>query len=468
MPANILNLGAYTVTHIEETEHDYHISAEVKQPPAACPNCQSSNLVGFGRREQLVKDLPIHGRRVGIYASIRRMQCRGCNKTFSEPLPDVDEKRAMTKRLVEWIGKQCVKRTFSSIAEEVGVVEGTVRMIFKDYVSEMEKLIRFETPKWMGIDEIHLVKPRGVIANIQNNTIVELLPNRNKDTVVRYLHHLEGKDRIQYVAMDMWAPYRDACLGVIPQAQIIIDKFHVQKMANEALETVRKSLRERLTLKQKRGLMHDRFVLLKRERDLNDKELLLMSGWTKNYEEIGLAYRLKEEFFDIYESQSPDEAQAKFIDWKRSVTPEVLPAFSDLIRAWDNWTPWILGYFDHPVTNAYTESLNNLIRVMNRLGRGYSFEALRAKILFAEGANKHKNSRPKFERKERPPIRIPSTRDFSMGRVVPGNTWELMCNDFDMPKPPKPMMKHEASTQPEKNYGVDISTLARLIESGEL
>jgi hypothetical protein len=36
----------------------------------------------------------------------------------------------------------------------------------------------------MGIDEIHLIKPRGVIANIQHNTIVELLPNRNKDTVV--------------------------------------------------------------------------------------------------------------------------------------------------------------------------------------------------------------------------------------------------------------------------------------------
>lgn len=102
---------------------------------------------------------------------------------------------------------------------------------------------------------------------------------------------------------------------------------------------------------------------------------------------------------------------------------------------------------------------------MNRLGRGYSFEALRAKILFAEGAHKHKNSRPKFERKERPPVRVPNTRDFSMGRVVPGNDWELFAG-FDAPKPPKPYQ--EPSTQPEKNYGADISTLIRLIEAGEL
>jgi transposase len=64
--------------------------------------------------------------------------------------------------------------------------------------------------------------------------------------------------------------------------------------------------------------------------------------------------------------------------------------------------PEILAYFDHPVTNAYTESLNNLIRVMNRLGRGYSFEALRAKILPAEGAFKRTNSRPTFARRVKP------------------------------------------------------------------
>lgn len=81
------------------------------------------------------------------------------------------------------------------------------------------------------------------------------------------------------------------------------------------------------------------------------------------------------------------------------MSKESAAAFSDLVRAWDNWAPWILGYFDHPLTNAYTESLNNLIRVMNRLGRGYSFEALRAKILFSEGAHKIVKPRPKFERR---------------------------------------------------------------------
>lgn len=459
MPTNILNLPAYSVLAVVESEHDYHVRTEIKKPTVNCPHCKAKSLVGFGRREQLIRDLPMHGRRVGIYVDTRRFRCKACVKTFYEALPNIDEKRLMTSRLLEWIGKQAVKRTFSSIADEVGITEGTVRAVFSDYINQLQQTIRFETPKWMGIDEIHLIKPRGVITNIENNTVVELLHNRNKDTVARYLYQLEGKEQIQYVAMDMWVPYRDAVRAVIPQAQIVIDKFHVLKMANEALEKVRKGLRESLTLKERRGLMHDRFVLLKRAHDLGDKERLLLSGWTKNYDVIGIAYQLKEAFFGIYDAESPDEAAAKYIEWKRGVTPEVAPAFSDLIRAWENWEPYILAYFGHPITNAYTESLNNLIRVMNRLGRGYSFEALRAKILFSEGAHKHRNSRPKFERREKErlvflpevPVDLPPLTD----ELEPSAS--KASNSSSTP-----------STKQKKNYGSDISTLISMIENGVL
>jgi hypothetical protein len=326
----------------------------------------------------------------------------------------------------------------------------------------------------------YLIKPRGVITNIQNNTVVELLKNRNKETVVNFLYNLEGKERIQYVAMDMWRPYLDACHAVIPEAQVVIDKFHVLKMANEAMEKVRKSLREQLTAKERRGLMHDRFVLLKREADLTDKEALLLSGWVKNYPELAAAYRSKEDFFGIYNAESPDEAQGRYIAWKRDLLPEVADAFSDVTRAWENWQDPILTYFDHPITNAYTECLNGLIRVMDRLGRGYSFEALRAKILFSEGAHKHKLSRPKFERKpkEKPFIELVTGFDGKMGCGVPEPN--VMYDMFAMVKPtgsrrsppPRPMPPPEPPStefdKPEKNYGADISTLIRMIEAGEL
>lgn len=442
MQPDLLNLAGYRLVSVESSEHDYHIKAEATATPEACIHCQSHSLVGFGRREQMVRDLPSHGRRVGLYINTRRFQCKGCGKTFYEPLPEIDEKRLMTSRLASWMGKQSIKRTFASIADEVGCTEYTVRAVFNDFINQLQATVRFETPKWMGIDEIHLINPRGVISNIENNTIVELLPNRNKETIIKYLSALDGKSAIQYVAMDMWQPYRDAVKLVLPQAKVTIDKFHVVKMANESMERIRKSFRESLTPKARRGLMHDRFVLLKREHALSDQEALTLFGWISNYPDLGTAYRLKEEFFKIYDHKTRNDALAAFAAWDASVTPDVRWAFQDLIRAWRNWQPYILNYFDHPVTNAYTESLNNLIRVMNRLGRGYSFEALRAKILFAEGAFKKQIIKPKFTRRR--------DEDVCLGMA----SFELLTAH-----------QHD-EREKVLNYGPEISTLARMIDEG--
>lgn len=456
MNANILNLPDYKVVRVEESDHDYHITAEVSNPPKTCTGCGSTRMAGHGRNEQVIRDLPSHGKRVAIDIDNRRWRCQNCGKTAMEILPAVNSKREMTERLVQWIGKCSLKRTFASLAEEAGLDEKTIRNIFRDYVNELEATVRFETPKWMGIDEIHLIKPRGVITNIENNTVVDLLANRNQDSIAKYLTGLKGRDKVQYVTMDMCKPYKTAVNAVLPQATVVIDKFHIVKMANEAMEKVRKSIRADLTLNQKRGLMHDRFVLLKRKRDLTDKERFNLDGWVQNYPLLGEAYRLKEAFYDVYDAKSRSDAFHAYEHWQKSIPPELHDHFHELTRAFQNWMPDILAYFTHPVTNAYTESLNSLIRVMDRMGRGYSFEALRAKILFTEGVHFKKKQCPKFERKGvewgygLPPERLMYDQLFTISRMT-----------FDT-------LNQKATKETEINYGASISTLVRLIEDGKL
>ena len=68
-------------------------------------------------------------------------------------------------------GEQSVKRPFAHIAEEIGITENTVKNVFNDYINELERTVRFETPQWMGIDEIHIIKkPCCVISFFQDKT----------------------------------------------------------------------------------------------------------------------------------------------------------------------------------------------------------------------------------------------------------------------------------------------------------
>ena len=57
---------------VEESDNDLHVYAESTQAVSACVHCASPTIVGFGRHERLVRDLPGQGRRVGIYIDGRR------------------------------------------------------------------------------------------------------------------------------------------------------------------------------------------------------------------------------------------------------------------------------------------------------------------------------------------------------------------------------------------------------------
>src|SRR5690625_2252278 len=268
----------------------------------------------------------MHAKRVGIYVNRQRYKCRECNETFFENLSDMDVNRSVTNRLINWIQQASLEKTFTSVAYDVGIDEKTVRNIFNDYVAELEAHTEFRTPKWLGLDEVHLLKNyRFVVTDVENRSVIDILRKRNKSVVIDYLSKLQDIDKVELVAMDMWRPYRDAVNMVIPHAKVVIDKFHVVKLANEALEKIRKANREKVSAKERRQLMRDRYVLLKRRKDLNDfADQIKLQVWTYKFPLLEQAYELKEQFFDIYEAKTIDQAYKLYQDWVASVPEELM------------------------------------------------------------------------------------------------------------------------------------------------
>lgn len=87
----------------------------------------------------------------------------------------------MTRRLVDYIQRTAERRTFASIAEDTGLDEKTIRLVFRETVSPARPL----NLTWLGIDEIYLPKPYGVLSDIEHKCVVDLLPNRSKKTIIR-------------------------------------------------------------------------------------------------------------------------------------------------------------------------------------------------------------------------------------------------------------------------------------------
>ena len=300
-------------------------------------------------------------------------------------IAEVDTDHAMTERLVRWMGRQSLEYTYAEMAKQVGVDEKTVRNVFDAYVAELEKKFKRETPVWLGVDEIKLSRFRAIFTNIGDRTLIDKLPDRYSTSIAKFMESLPNKERITHVACDMWRPYRQAAQKVLPHAKIVLDKFHVVSKANAAFDAVRRSISKADQTKQGAGLKKAHKLFDKRAADLNDEQYLTVSGWLNSFPLLATAYDLKERLFKVYDVETKEEAWGEYLVWEASIPDELAKPFRPVKTAFRNWKERILNYFDdHRITNAFTESFNAKVRRVYRDGRGYTFERLRAKVLFTD------------------------------------------------------------------------------------
>jgi len=426
LPDNVLRLPEYQILNAMEMEDGLHFHI-VAPDPIACEECGAEDeFVRFGKRDVAYRDLPVHGKRVILWVIRRRYSCRACGTTFRPSLPDMVDDHRMTRRLYSHVEKESFNHPYAYVADTTGLNEKTIREIFRKKAEFLAAWHRFETPRCLGIDELYLNRRyRCILTNLEERTLLDLLPGRQQDAVTKRLMSMTERGKVEIVSMDMWKPYRRAVQAVLPQARIVVDMFHVVHMANEALEKVRKGLRKELTANQRRTLKGDRKILLKRAHDVSDRERLIMETWMGAFPQLLAAYEHKERFYHIWDCATRRDAEQALAAWIDDIPQGQKEVWKELVSAVSGWREEMLTYFetDIPVTNAFTESINRLAKDKNRDGRGYSFEVMRARMLYT---TKHKKKTPQTKES---PFLGKATMTYSMG----------------LP-------------ESEKNYGVDLST----------
>ena len=99
----------------------------------------------------------------------------------------------------------------------------------------------------MVIDEVNLAGGyRCVITNLATNNVFDMLEHRTQDHLKPFFKDLTDRDTVAWVCTDMWPPFKPSFAQYLPNAKLVIDKFHVVKMASEALEDERKKYQVQL------------------------------------------------------------------------------------------------------------------------------------------------------------------------------------------------------------------------------
>lgn len=445
MIPDLLHLPHLRVKGVTDNGDHYIVEAEGGVEPAACTSCGHLGLYRHGSQRQSYMDSPIHGKRAKIEIDRQRYRCKACGKTLFEPLPHMDSKRLATERLIRYVEDRCLKETFAALAREVGLDDKTIRHIFDDYVETLRQGAHFQTPEVLGIDELKIIgNTRAMITNIDKLSLFDMLPTRKKSDLLAYFKALPNKQGVKIVVMDMWSVYRQVAHAELPGRMIVADCFHVVRTAQVALDRTRLAIRKGLDTRTRLQLKDDRKVLFKRARDLSTTEQATLQRWTTLFPALGVAYALREEFAALYEHPSRAKAEAAALVWEAKATKAAVPMFRETMGVLQSWRTEIFNYYDYKVTNAYTESVNNLAKTINRMGRGYSFEVIRARLLFDQKARKVTTGTVRKHVKKP----IPTTELFSGGSGGQRTRYKTEIVEETV------------------EYGPHIPTLVRLLEEG--
>jgi len=336
---------------------------------------------GYDKWVQL-RHLPVFGRETYLRYRPRRYRCESCEKrpTTTQSLDWHEQGSPNTMAFEDHILLQLVNATI----EDVSIKE---KISYDRVLGIMERRIEAETD-WsgcrrigrLGVDEIALKKGHRdfvtiVTGRLENGRLVILgvLPDRKKDTLIAFLRSIPMHlvETVETVCCDMYEGYTEAVREELPQANMVIDRFHVTQHYSKAADKLRqqelKRLKKELPAEVYKQLKGSMWAFRKKKADLAPEERKVLRKLFSLSPELKQAHQLREQLTAIFElSITKAVAERKFRAWIKRVQKSTLSCFDDFINTLQNWMEEIANYFINRDTSGFVEGFNNKIKVLKR------------------------------------------------------------------------------------------------------
>lgn len=410
MLALVVGLSGVTVLGVEEDDGGpIGLLVETVKTPRWCGACGSSAWVQDRRTVELV-DLPAFGRPTRLWWRKRRFRCAvRCGRgTWTEDDTTIAWPRfALTDRAARWVTRQVGRhgRAVSDVADELGCDWHTVNDAVMAYGAALidDDPDRIGAVKALGLDET-LFNKTGPwrrqswctsIVDVAGGGLLDVVEGRDSAGSSAWITARDEAWRaaVRYGVLDLSGPYRKTFNDVLAHALQVADPFHVVKVANTAVDEVRRRVQNETV--GHRGHRDDPLYRVRRlltkahERvdDNGEAKLLglLAAGDPKG--ELRDAWHAKEIVRSIYDIDDPALADEFVTQLAADLQDETMPLeVRRLGRTIKKWRAQIVAWHVARVTNGPTETANNLIKRVKRGGFGFRrFAHYRIRILLYAG-----------------------------------------------------------------------------------
>jgi transposase len=340
--------------------------------------------------------VPLWGIALFLVYARRRVACRRCGVT-AERVPWAVGKSRLTTRY-RWFLARWARRL--SWQEAAAIFHATWRNVFESVRHAVywgvghEDLEAIEA---IGVDEIQWQRGHHYLTLVYQideglKRLLWVAKDRTEESLRRFFTTLteESRRSIRFVCSDMWQPYLKVIAEQLPAAVHVLDRFHIMKKMNEAIDQVRREEAARLKREgYEEVLKHSRWCLLKRPENRTEKQTVKMRELLQYNLQSVRSYLQREDFQRFWEYQGPSWAEKFLEQWCTRAMRSKIEPMKKVATSLRQHRAVILNWFraEGTVSAGSVEGLNNKAKLTLRKAYGFrTYEAIEIALYHTLGS----------------------------------------------------------------------------------
>ena len=382
---------AWQVSNVHLSLEDQRVEIQLEhrhKQPTCCPDCGERRPLKDHAQERTWRHLDTMQFETVLKARIPRTDCPDCGvKTIVVPWASPYGRftlmfEAFAIHVLQAASSVQKARTL------LGLSWGSVQRIMDNAVDRGLERREVDEVVHVGIDEKSFGKGHNyisVMTDIDASRVLEVSEGRDEtaaDALWEVLSE-EQRSNVEAVAIDMWQAFENSIIKLVPQADIVHDRFHISKYLNEAIDKVRRQEHKALMKEKDETLKGTKQLWLYHPENLSDEKWLDFESLKEKELKTARAWAIREQFRWFWEYQYAGHAKNFFQRWygwaSRCRLQPIIDVAKMIKRRLDN----ILTWFRHRISNGPAEGFNSRIQSIKSAARGFrNFQNYRTRILF--------------------------------------------------------------------------------------
>ncbi len=231
--------------------------------------------------------------------------------------------------------------------------------------------------KMIGIDEISYCKGRKyatIVYDLERSCVVWIGQGKARETIDRFFKEkLSEYQRKQIVSgcCDMSETFIGAIEKWCPNATLTLDRFHIVKALNEAVDEVRKEEWRKADKLGKKALKGLRWLIYRHSSNRSVEDTQTLKSLYMGNRRIHRSWVLKEEFEQFWEFSDIKQAEEFLDSWCKTAMRSRLESVKTFIKTIRRHKHRLLPFVENRLTNAAAEGLNRIIKIVKNRASGF-------------------------------------------------------------------------------------------------